>query len=105
MENAFTMYNKNYYACKVCDGTVHVSLPCPDCDDTDTGKYKVVSICEDCEGTGIDQHEARDTRYEWDCEDCNGKGKVFNTFDLYSNILEVAKDYPEAISITKWEKK
>jgi hypothetical protein len=97
MENAFTMYNKNYYGCKVCDGTVHVSLPCPDCDDTDFGKYEVVSICKECEGTRMD--------HVWNCENCNGEGKVFNTFDLYNNILEVAKDYPEAISITKWEKK
>tara|TARA_R110000822_G_scaffold159048_1_gene298655 strand:- start:1802 stop:2116 length:315 start_codon:yes stop_codon:yes gene_type:complete len=98
MENAFTMYNKNYYACKVCDGTVHVSLPCPDCDDT--GKYEVVLPCGECEGTGTTEVDHLSNHRDHDCHYCDGTGEVTRDVDFYENIQEVAEDYEDAISIT-----
>tara|TARA_R110000765_G_scaffold392722_1_gene485889 strand:- start:93 stop:401 length:309 start_codon:yes stop_codon:yes gene_type:complete len=96
MENAFTMYNKNYYACKKCDGTVHVSLPCPDCND----QYEVVTLCEDCEGQGTIQVDPLNDHWDYDCHYCDGTGEITETVDLYSNIKEVADDYGNEVLIT-----
>lgn len=98
MENAFTMKSSYYYACKVCDAVVHSSLPCPNC--TGSDQYEVVSICDDCEGTGTIQVGFLNDHKDFDCLECDGTGEVTRTVELYNNIKEVADDYENAILIT-----
>ena len=64
METAFTMSNKNYYACKVCDAVVHNSLDCPNCED-----------CQECEGNGRIEVDPLSDHKDYDCFYCDGTGK------------------------------
>ena len=55
------------------------------------GNYEITLICEETEGS----HR--------NCQTCNNEENYVLEVDLYNNILEVANDYPKAISIKKGE--
>ena len=97
METAFTMSNKNYYACKVCDAVVHNSLDCPDC----SNKYEVVIPCEDCEGQGTIQVDPLNDHWDHNCYECDGTGVKTRIDEWSENISEVSDIYQNAISIKK----